>query len=159
MAKHAVNGSDKFEIILVKGAETIVLDFKTHYQALREFDKGIASVHKLLLGDKVKKSYFIDYEWEIDFSGAMDKPEGLLINQLKNKELVGYEIYLKPHTDVWWRIIQVQIIEDQRKLGTHTGINPYNKDYVIKFENVQAITSYNWEDPDDVHCQAIRDWC
>ena len=146
--KHAPNGSDKFQIQLRKESETtIILDFKTHYQALHEFDKGVGVSAKSITGKKAKKVLFIDMEWEIDFSGALDLPEALYIDQIKNAELDGWEIWLIPHIDMDERIFHVQIIEEMRKLGIYPGPNPYSKDYVIKFENVDSILRYNWKDP------------
>lgn len=145
---HCVNGSDKFQIVCTKGdLQPIVMDFGLHYQALHEYDKGVGVSAKSITGKKAKKVLFIDYRWEIDLSGAMDLPEGKLLNQLKNLELDGWLIWLTPHISVPARTHLVQIIEEERKLSTYPGINPYNKDYVIWFENVNPILRYDWQDP------------
>lgn len=148
--KNYVNGSDKFRIILFdpRNAQE-VLDFSFNYTALHEYDLGVAARVKLDTGAKKKKLFHVDMEWEIDFSGLFKTPDAMLVQEVKNAEFQGKTIYLIPHIDVDTRIFKVQVIEKQRKLGQYYNEqqNGPNKDYIIWFENVDAITEYNWIDP------------
>ena len=102
--------------------------------------------HIFLNGSKKKKVLFVNLRWVIDWSGALEKPDALQVNKVKNAEYQGKTIYLTPHSDVP-REFKVQIVEKERELGKHYG-DQANKDYIIEFENVDAITEYNWVDPD-----------
>jgi len=149
--KEYINGSGKFRILLIDSAGgTETLDFSFNYTALNEYDQGIATRHIFSAGNKRKLLHFSNLIWECDFSGLLLSGDAVLINKVKNAEYEGKTIWLIPHIETAWRVFKVQIIEDSRKLGQYynndqTGAN---KDYVIMFENVDAINYYNWIDPD-----------
>lgn len=151
MATLAINGSsDKFSFRLkYPGGATETLNFSTQYEALYEYDVTIATRHELIKGSKVKKTKYVNLEWELDHSGFLNKSDAKLINKLKNAEFDGAEITIIPHSDAPFRKYRVHILEEKRKMGKHPGNQP-NKDYVLWFENADAINRHNWIDSDDV---------
>ncbi len=126
-------------------------NFSEHYQAFVEKDSAQASRHVYDDGSKGKYHHFINLTLICDFSGAMEKPDGLLVQELKNDEIDGRTLYLMPHTDneiTRDRIIKVQIVENERTLDKHYG-DQANKGYILTLENVDPILKYNWIDPGD----------
>lgn len=147
----SINGSDKFRIRLVDASGiSETLNFSFRYQALNEYDTTVSIRHELIKGSIIKKPKFVKLKWEIDFTEWLEKNDAKLINKLKNAEMDGYKIFLTPHIDLPGRYFQVNIVEDERKLGKHYGRYTPNKDYVITFENTNTINRHNWLDPDDI---------
>lgn len=151
MPTNAINGSsDKFSFRIVFPSGTSeVINFSSKFQALNEYDSSTHLRHELIKGAKVKKVKHVNLEWEIDFSEFLSKDDAKLINKIKNAEYDNCKLFLTPHTDAPNRKFRVLIIEEPRKLGKHYG-NQANKDYVLKFENADTISRYNWLDADDI---------
>lgn len=149
--KDYINGSGKCKFVLIDSTGgTEELNFSFRYTAYNEYDSASATRHKFRAGNKKKIIHHIDMMFEVDFSGLLENPDAQLINKLKQAEIENKTIWLIPHTDVPTRGYKVQIVEDTRKLGQYYNIDQTgaNKDYVLLFENVDAINNFDWIDPD-----------
>lgn len=149
--KDYINGSDKCKLLLIDSAGgTEELNLSYRYQEYNEYDTGIATRHKFRAGNKAKKFHHIDLIFELNFEKLLENYDAQIINKVKNAEIDGKTIWLIPHIDLPTRAYKVQIIEDTRKLGQYYNINKTgaNKDYILLFENVDAINYYDWLDPD-----------
>jgi len=149
--KDYINGSDKCKLVLIDStgvAEEINVSYR--YTEYNEYDQGIATRHKFRAGNKAKLFHHIDMIFEVSFAGLLENPDAQLINRVKNAEIDNKTIWLIPHTDLPTRGYKVQILEDSRKLGQYYNIDKTgaNKDYILLFENVDALNYYDWLDPD-----------
>jgi hypothetical protein len=154
MSRKYVNGSDKCRFILVSpGGGQEIIDLEFTYQALKEYDICEATKIVLINGKKKKKPRYINLEWELDcseyFAGEDSNNQQLAVQRIKNAEFEGKQIILIPHIDQPWRNFKVQIVEEQRELAQYYNLDMDgpNFSYVIKFENIDPITAYNWSDP------------
>lgn len=145
--KNYVNGTGKFRFRISKNGSNSILDFTFRFKSLFEIENPFSVRHQYTDGSITKKNLFHTYEFILDYSEYFEKPDALKIQQIKNAEYEGADIFITPHIDCPEQEYQVRIIDEKRQLSTH--YKTANKDYIIRFETVKSYNRYSWTDPNN----------
>ncbi len=152
MSKKYVNGWNKYSIRVVRNGISTSYSFTNKYQKLHEFFEPVGDIFELPDGRKKKYVDYYNYEWTIDLSQYAEASDLLLHKDIENADNLGHQIYLTPHTDLYYREHRVHVSLSQKEITTGPSFgglnNTVNEGFVVTFVNADRITSVQTQNAD-----------
>ena len=143
MSKKYVNGWNKYSIRVVHNNVSTLYTFTNKYQKLREYYEAIGDIVELPDGRKKKVVDYYNYEWVIDLSQYGEAEDILKFKDIENADNLGRDIYLTPHSDLYYREIKVHVALEKKELTTMPSFggnyDAGNEGFSVTFVNAERI--------------------
>ena len=150
--KKYVNGWNKYSIRVVKNHVSSTYAFTNKFQKLREYYEPVGDIIELPDGRKKKVVDYYNYEWIIDLSQYAEAEDLLKFKDIEIADNLGHEIYLIPHSDLFYREIRVHISLDKKEITTMPSFggtsDTGNEGFIITFVNAERIAEVITQDAD-----------